>query len=209
MRLPNAAHESGGWRILGIAADFRLEDVWALPVSGPAEDFQAVVNLMRAADPAGSSLPTRALWLARDHLGPLLGLGRIADDEPALAIPGTGETSLAQRLPEDLRGTAADLTFGALPFMPLYRTEDEFAAELSNRTVHAVMHLAWVDVGQGRFQGQMAVYVKPRGPLGHAYMAAIRPFRHVVYPAFLRQVERAWQAQDRRRDQAPQEQPTR
>ena len=75
--------------------------------------------------------------------------------------------------------------------MPLYRTEDEYAAELSNRTVHAVLHLAWADQG-GRYQGQMAVYVKPRGLLGKGYMALIKPFRYlVVYPALMRQIERA------------------
>ncbi|MCC2627248.1 MAG: hypothetical protein K0S14_898, partial [Thermomicrobiales bacterium] len=69
----------------------------------------------------------------------------------------------------------------------------EFAAELSNRTVHDVMHLAWVDQGEGRYQGQIAVYVKPRGLLGKAYMGLIKPFRYwVVYPAMMREIERAW-----------------
>ncbi|MGH3691324.1 MAG: DUF2867 domain-containing protein [Acidimicrobiia bacterium] len=78
-------------------------------------------------------------------------------------------------------------------FRALYRTDVEFAAELSNRTVHAVMHLAWVDQGEGGYQGQMAVYVKPRGPFGKGYMALIKPFRHwVVYPAVMRQIEQAW-----------------
>jgi hypothetical protein len=37
--------------------------------------------------------------------------------------------------------------------------------------------------------------VKPNGLLGAAYMAAIRPFRYlIVYPAFMRQVERTWRA---------------
>ena len=36
--------------------------------------------------------------------------------------------------------------------MPLFRTDNEFAAELSNQTVHGVMHLAWVDRGEGRYQ---------------------------------------------------------
>jgi len=39
----------------------------------------------------------------------------------------------------------------------------------------------------------MAVYVKPRGTFGKAYMALIKPFRYViVYPALMRQFERAW-----------------
>jgi hypothetical protein len=147
------------------------------------------------------SLAARALWRTRDLLGKWCGIGRIAapvddgrnDVDGRLAIPGTDENSLLGRLPDDLRNTVADLHFDAVPFVPLYRTDVEFAAEVSNRTVHGVMHLAWVDQGKGRYQGQMAVYVKPRGPLGKAYMALIKPFRYwVVYPALMRQAERVW-----------------
>ena len=204
MRLPNAAHESHPWRIREIAPDFTLEDVWALPVHGGAKDFQTALEMMTSSDPAtAESLPTRVLWGARDRLGSWFGLGRISapvdsdSDDAAgkLPIPGTNETSLTDRLPDDLRNTAGDLKFTFLPFAPLYRTDVEFAAELSNQTVHGVMHLAWVDQGEGRYQCQMAVYVKPRGRLGKQYMAFIAPFRHwVVYPALLRQIERAWQA---------------
>jgi len=208
MRLPNAAHESRPWRIREIAPDFIVEDVWALPVQGGAEDFEALLELMASSDPANSSsLPTRILWRVRDRLGSLFDLGRIAtpagsdpDDDPGkLTIPGTSETSLADRLPDDLRNTVADVDFGSLPFVPLYRTDVEFAAELSNRTVHAAMHLAWVDQGGDRYQGQMAVYVKPRGTFGKGYMALIKPFRHlIVYPALMRQTERAWNARSSR-----------
>jgi hypothetical protein len=207
IRLPNAAHESRPWRIREIAPDFAVEDVWALPVHGGAEDFPALLELMSASDPANAeSLPTRLLWRLRDRLGKGFDLGRIStpvesgsgDAAGKLPIPGTSETSLAERLPEDLRNTAADLEFGALPFVPLYRTDVEFAAEVSNRTVHGVMHLAWVDQGEGRYQGQMAVYVKPRGRFGKGYMALIKPFRHlVVYPALMRQTERMWNAREK------------
>jgi hypothetical protein len=198
MRLPNAAHESRPWRIREITQDFILEDVWALPVQGGAEDFQALLDLLVASDPATlESLPTRVLWNLRDRLGALLGLGRVsAPGDNAvgkLPIPGTNETSLAERLPDDLCNSAADLTFGSLPFMPLYRTDVEFAAELSNQTVHGAMHLAWVDRGEGRYQAQMAVYVKPRGRVGKGYMALIKPFRYwIVYPALMRQTEQMW-----------------
>jgi hypothetical protein len=202
MRIPNAAHESRHWRIRDIAPDFTLEDVWALPVRGGAEDFHTVLDMMTSSDPGDAeSLPTRVLWGARDRLGSWFGLGRVsapidsASDDAAgkLPIPGTNETSLANRLPDDLRNTAADLKFRSLPFSSLYRTDVEFAAELSNRTVHGVMHLAWVDRGEGSYQCQMAVYVKPRGLLGKAYMAFIKPFRYwIVYPALMRRIEREW-----------------
>jgi len=191
MRVSNAVHESRPWRIREIAPDFTVEDVWALPVEGGAGDFQTLLEVMASGDPAhGLSLPARVLFGVRWRLGRWFGW-----DDPAgeLPIPGTNEVSLTGRLPEDLRGTAADLEFGSLLFAPLYRTDVEAAAELSNHTVHGVMHLAWVDQGDGRYRGQMAVYVKPRGRFGQRYMAFIAPFRHwVVYPALMRQIERAW-----------------
>ena len=211
MRLPNSEHESGPWRIRAIVPDFTLEDVWALPVHGDAEDFQTLLELMVSSDLAkAESLPTRVLWGIRDRLGSWFDLGRISapvengrdavdSDRDGgagkLPIPGKSETSLTGRLPEDLLGTAADLHFNSLPFVSLYRTDVEFAAEISNKTVHGVMHLAWVDQGKGRYRGQMAVYVKPRGLFGQGYMALIKPFRYlIVYPALMRQTERTWNA---------------
>jgi hypothetical protein len=39
----------------------------------------------------------------------------------------------------------------------------------------------------------MAVLVKPNGLFGRGYMAAIRPFRHlIVYPPLIREIEREW-----------------
>ncbi len=206
MRLPNAAHESRPWRIREIVPDFTLEDVWALPLNGGAEDFQRALEMLASLDPANAdSVPARVLWRVRDRLGSWFDLGRIsvpvdrgsADAPGKLPIPGTNETSLSGRLPDDLRNTAADPDFRSVPFTPLYRTDDEFAAEVSNKTVHGVMHLAWVDQGEGRYQGQMAVYVKPRGRFGKGYMELIKPFRHwIVYPALMRQFERAWNKRD-------------
>jgi hypothetical protein len=202
MRLPNATHESHPWRIRAIAHDFELEDVWALPAHGGADDFPLLLELMASSDPAhADSRAARFLWQLRDQLGRWLDLGRIADradGPPSLPIPGTHETSLAGRLPDDLRGTADGVDFGSLPFVPLYLTGDEFAAEVSNKTVHGVLHLGWVEAGEDDYSGQMAVYVKPRGRFGRAYMAAIKPFRHlIVYPALMRQAERTWNARVR------------
>ena len=188
MRLPNAAHD-GPWRIREIASDFELVDVWALPAHGGASDFRTLVEIVASLDPtnAGSG-PARVLWRFRERLGDWLDLDRGL--EP---IPGTNETSLAGRLPEGLRNTAAAVNFGALPFTSLYLTDVEFAAEFSNQTMHGVLHVAWVDQSEGRYRGQMAVYVKLRGLLGKTYKALVMPFRRwVLYPAILRKIEREW-----------------
>jgi hypothetical protein len=200
MRLPNAAHESRPWRIREIAPDFRLEDVWALPVYGGADDFATLIEVMSSLDPTGTpSAASRLLFGIRFRLGRCLGWDDAATD---LAIPEKPETTLSDRLPKDLRHTATDLELGSaaleklgVHFVPIYRTDVEAAAELSNQTVHAVLHLAWVQQGVGRYQGQMAIYVKPRGLFGEGYMALIKPFRYwIVYPALMRQIERAWNA---------------
>jgi hypothetical protein len=183
-RLPNSAHASRPWRIHQITADFRLEDVWALPVHGEKADFNELVQGFAAGDPAQGSRLARALWKTRWKIGGLLGW-----DEAQSGL-GARVPTLRERLPRDLLD-APGPAFEVLPFTSLYLTEDEFAAEIANRTMHGVMHLSWVADGAGGYRGQMAVLVKPNGLLGFAYMAAIRPSRHlIVYPAMMRQVER-------------------
>jgi hypothetical protein len=195
VRLSNSEHEGHCWRIGEVAPDFRLEDVWALPAQGGAEDFGKLLEVMASLDPTDIQSPaTRALFRIRWCVGRWL---RWDQAPRPLPIPKDTETTLSARLPADLRdsATGTDLRSGDATFTPLYRTDDEWAAELSNRTVHAIMHLAWVEQGEDLYRGQMGVYVKPRGRLGEAYMALIAPFRHrVVYPALMRHIDRAWNA---------------
>lgn len=202
MRLPNSAHEAHPWVIAQIAPDFKLLDVWALPVEGDRNDFAAFLEAMSSFDPADTrfSLSHALFWLRR-RLGALFGWD---DPTKRLLIPGSTETTLSARLPDDLRGSAdTPLLSGAMRtarggFTPLYRTDDECAAEISNDTVHGVLHLAWVEQADGRYRGQMGVYVKPRGALGEIYLNLIQPFRHlIVYPSLMRQVRRAWEARSR------------
>jgi DMSO/TMAO reductase YedYZ molybdopterin-dependent catalytic subunit len=101
--------------------------------------------------------------------------------------------TLRDRLPADLRDAPWDPDLDASPFTPLYLLDDEFAAEIVNRTVHGIMHVGWVPDGAGGYRGEMAVYVRPAGLLGAAYLAAIKPLRYlIVYPALLERIGRAW-----------------
>ena len=190
MRLPNAAHTSRPWRIHELTRDFRLEDVWELPTPGGPDDFARLVQLIATGGASpGSSRAARTLWAIRWKVGELLGW-----DAPAAGL-GSRVRTLRDRLPADLRDAASGPDFDALPFASLYLIDDEFAAELANRTTHGVMHLGWVPDERGGYRGHLAVLVKPNGLLGAAYIAAIRPFRHlIVYPALMRGIERAWRA---------------
>jgi hypothetical protein len=192
LRLPNVAHTSRDWRIHELTRDFRLEDVWALPTPGGADDFPRLVQGIASGDPSqGPSRAARALWATRWKVGELLGW-----DDPDAGL-GSRVPTLRGRLPADLRETQRGPEFDTLPFSSLYLLDDEWAAEIANRTVHGVMHIGWVPDQTGGYRGQMAVLVKPNGLLGTAYMAAIRPFRHlIVYPPVMRQIERTWWAAD-------------
>jgi hypothetical protein len=194
IRLANAAHTSRPWRIHELTRDLRLEDVWALPTPGGPDDFNRLVQAIASGDPArGSSRAARTLWAIRWKIGALRGW-----DGPHAGL-GSRVPTLRDRLPVDLRDAPSGPDFDALPFTSLYLLNNEWAAEIANRTMHGVMHLGWVPDATGSYRGQMAVYVKPNGLLGTAYIVIIRPFRHlIVYPQMLRQIERRWRAQIRR-----------
>ena len=190
MKLANTAHTDRPWRLHEIAPDFRLHDVWALPTPGGPEDFPRLVQQFADGDTADSpSVLTRVLFAVRWKLGALLGW-----DRPESGVHARVPT-LRDRLPEDLRDGPVGPASHTLPFTPVYLTDDEFAAELANRTVHAVLHLGWVPDGVGGYRGQLAVLVKPNGLLGKLYLAGIAPFRNlVVYPALMRDIGRGWLA---------------
>ena len=188
MKLPHTAHTSRPWRIHEIAPDFDLLDVWALPTPGGADDFPRLVGMLDALDPATfRSFTVRALVGIRYKLGEIFGWD---DERKGL---GGRVRSLRDRLPDDLRGAPTD-GFDHLPAAPVYVTEDEAAAEVANQTVHGILHLGWVEDGDGGYRGQLAILVKPNGMFGKAYMTGIEPFRHfLVYPTLMREIEERWQ----------------
>ena len=190
MRLPNTEYTLRPWRIHELTRDFRLEDVWELPTPGGPGDFPRLVQQFTSGEPAqGSSRVVGALFAIRWKIGELLGW----DDQDSGI--GSRVPTLRDRLPTDLREAASGPDFAKLPFNSVYLLDDEFAAEIANRTVHGIMHLGWVSDGTGGYRGQMAVLVKPNGLFGTAYMAAIKPVRHlIVYPLLMRQIEREWMA---------------
>jgi hypothetical protein len=77
MRFPAGAHTARPWRIHALTPDFRLEDVWALPTPGGADDFPRLVAVL-ASGGGGRDAPriVRALFAVRWALGRLLRLDR-------------------------------------------------------------------------------------------------------------------------------------
>jgi hypothetical protein len=186
MQLPVTSHTSRPWRIHELTRDFEIEDVWAMPTPGGPDDFAHLVRQFDSEDSLTGAVSS--LFSIRRQLGGLLGL-----DDSGAGIGGR-VTSLRERLPPDLRDGPRGPDLRAVPFTSVYQTKNEWASEITNRVVHAVMHIGWVADDSGRYHGQMAVLVKANGWLGTVYMLGIRPFRHLgVYPALFRGFGRSWQ----------------
>lgn len=191
MRLPESAHTSRPWRVHEVMNGldgFRLEDVWALPTRGGPDDFPRLLRVVAAFDPDNNpSGLVRALFQVRTWLGERLGW-----DKPEQGV-GTRVRTVRDQLPADLRAASSTPPVESPLFSTVYLLDDEWAVEAANSTVHGVLHFGWVEDDNGGWRGQMAIYVKPNGVLGQAYMAAIKPFRYlVVYPQLMRQFERGW-----------------
>jgi len=190
IRVSNAEHAALPWRIGEIASDFALLDAWALPATGDRSEFRSLLAVFDKLDPAKdeSSPASRWLFALRHRLGQRFGWDEHMNAWP---IPGCRESSLRDRLPNDLPAMEL-LPSRPGPFRPVFCTDSEWVAELSNSTVHAALQLGWVLEGD-RYRGRLGVYIKPRGWFGRLYMAGIAPFRHfIVYPAVLRRIGRAW-----------------
>ncbi|GGT62369.1 DUF2867 domain-containing protein [Streptomyces purpureus] len=193
MKLPNSAHTRRPWRIHEVADGFQVEDVWALPTPGGPDDFPRLVSTMvsdsDSSFPDGANVVVRFLWRVREKLGALLGW-----DNKNAGV-GSRVISLRDNLPSDLQEAPRGPDFTDVPLTSIYLLPDEWASEMANRTVHSVMHVAWVQDESGAYRGQMTVLIKPNGLLGAAYMAAIKPFRSlIVLPALMRTIKRDWSA---------------
>jgi hypothetical protein len=207
-------HRARPWRVHTLAPDFELLDLWELPLAAdPArgETFERFLHVfaetgMASRWPVYRLRPTSLADVAHGArlagMMALLGfrhvLGRILaldDGGVSYSIPGQHETRVRARLDD----TDRTRDTGALPrkvggaFEPVYAFTDEALLEIGNRILHALLHLSWVESGGGRRSVVLAVYTKSRGWQSRAYLALIRPFRHlVVYPAWIAHLTRTW-----------------
>lgn len=214
MRSDSVAHRARPWRVHTLAPDFELLDLWEVPLAAdPArgDTFEAFLRVFVDRGTGGRwpvyPLRPRSLGDAL-HGARLAGmvtllelrrwLGRVLalDADRDLPIPGRREHRVRARLVDADR--ARDT--GALPatvggaFETVYAFADEALLEIANRTIHALLHLSWVETAGPHRAVVLAIYVKSRGWQSRAYLALIRPFRHsVVYPAWIAHLTRTWQ----------------
>lgn len=201
MRLDLSVHRERPWRVHTLCADFTLLDVWRVPIDGdPARDrFEDFVRAFVANGVRTSSGLANALFSMRWKIGAVMGWD---DDEP-IAIPGCTETTVVERFTDEdrARNRPLELPEGQPTMIrPAYMFEDEALLEIVNKTIHALAHLGWVDHPDkpGHETGELAVYIKSRGAMSNAYMAAIGPFRHwLVYPPLIASVCETWEKRAR------------
>ena len=186
MRIDPSEFRARPLRVHEILHDVPLEDVWAIALSGggagrTVQDLRDVMVAGLGAAPA----VVQALFRMRSRLGTVFGW-----DEQR---PAWNAESYADRLtPAD---RARSLVTPGTPdgsFRILYRFEDEQLNELRNATVHAFASLS-IRQTPGGYLAYLGVFVRPVHRFTRLYMGAITPFRRlVVYPAIIRQMQRAW-----------------
>ncbi len=195
-KIPPSQHSNLPWRINEMANDFELIDAWRLPADGDKTEFGdlcAVFDADRVTDADKNSKASRFLFQVRNSLGQRFGWD---ENMNTLPIPGCTEVSMRDRLPVDVEAASIDgMDKGG--FLPVFQTETEAAFEISNNLLHAILHLGWVDDGDGRYHGQMGIYVNHRQRRSVWYMKSIAPFRRfIVYPSLLRMVKKSWEARN-------------
>ncbi|MBB5939904.1 DUF2867 domain-containing protein [Streptomyces zagrosensis] len=190
MRLPNTAFTERPWRIHEFIKDFELEDVWDLDTPGGPDDLALLVKQFSGDGSDFKPSPAyKVLFAIRWKLGALLKW-----DNAEHGV-GPRNPSLRDRLPEDLRDGPRGPDLRTVPMKSVYQAHDEWATEVVNKTVHAVMHIGWVADGNGKHHAQMAVLVMKKGTLGKIYMPAILPLRRVfVTPSLVKTIGRKWNA---------------
>jgi hypothetical protein len=189
MRSTASAHRAHPWRVHTLAPDFELVDVWRFAIQLDAgRGFDAFLDVFWEVMGTLERHPLSRLRLA---IGRLFGW----DEKPnTRTIPGRRERTVVERLDatDRARNRLSDSRPAREPGIsvrPVYGFADEVLYEISNETVHGLLHLS---CAEGRAP-ELAVYIKSRGLFTRLYMAAIWPARHaIIYPALTSRVERRW-----------------
>jgi Protein of unknown function (DUF2867) len=190
------AHRQRAWRVHTLAPDFELEDLWMFDLggrrTGDVREFLACFwEVMRG-------LSGNWLFKLRLRIGRAM---KWDEHDLTLAIPGCAEVSVGARLDPDDRARQLSGAPSPVP-TPKVNTvhvfADEALYELSNDTIHALLHVAMTNDAEA----SLAVYVKHRGVMSRLYMAAIWPARHLIlYPSLVAKIESTWR--QTRSDGAP------
>lgn len=187
IRVTSAELRSLRLRAHELLRDAPLHDAWRMQLTGGGTNRTVGEALELLADLEGlrPGAAARILFGLRKALGGIFGWDR--------ELASASSRSYLHRLTPGDRNRSSDEPGTRRGFWTsIYTFEREALAEVINRTVHALM-LFVLQPAPGGYTLYMAVYVKPVSRFTAIYMALIDPFRRsLIYPAFVRRVERAW-----------------
>jgi len=199
---PNQPHRTNEWLVQKLAHDFTLIDAWRSPIRfDESKGDSLYLFRKKALQPVLDSIISDAsltgkLFRLRGVLGKISGDNKVVNTLP---IPGCSETSLTHRMGQiERKQHQSRLAFDMrshinMRFRDVYAFPNEALSELSNSTVHALMHYAWIKDSDKYHKVQISTYVKYRGIRGKIYMKLINPFRHhVVYPYIYKIAYQNW-----------------
>lgn len=188
------------WIVNEITSDFNHLDTWEIPLKiqqGKPRDLETILKVMHSRQPICDVMDwaTEFLYWLRKDLGKLFGWDRHIN---LLPIPGCAETSVSERLKKlGLTSSNDEPKYEMFEdkesanFKTVYSLPDESLLELSNNTVHGLLHYGLVRTGPEWMTLFFSVYAKPRGMLGHFYIVMIKPFRRfIVYPTTIRNAKK-------------------
>lgn len=200
MMINKKIHLAHLWKVNKIANDFILWDVWEIPITAnnsKTENFQSfykivleLIKKMQTKTTLVSFLFTIRFWISK--------IFPLDKNINTLPIPGCQETTIKSRLTkQDIEKSKAGKAIKSigtdLEFRPVYLFEDESLHELSNDTVHGLIHVGWIKKNDNYYTATLAIYVIPRGIYGKIYLKLIEPFRHhIVYPAMMKAIKAQW-----------------
>ncbi|HEY9245461.1 MAG TPA: DUF2867 domain-containing protein [Candidatus Methanoperedens sp.] len=193
-------HFARSWKVNKIADDFVLWDVWEIPIAANNSETENFQSFYRTVLETFKKIQTRTtlvslLFALRFWISKILPLDRNINTLP---IPGSLETTVKSRLSShDLERSKAGKPIKGgntdLEFHPVYLFEDESLHELSNDTVHSLIHVGWIKKND-YYTATLAIYVIPRGIYGKAYLKLIEPFRrYIVYPGMMKIIKEQWE----------------
>ena len=178
-------------RVHSLLPDFKLEDVWRVPVTlAPTHSLRLFMDQFKVGE--GQTVNkgmAGLLFRIRIFVGKVLKWDeRVAHDHLVVG-------SIRFRYAQEENLTYADLPApGSGSFIPVYQLENEILSEIENATVHAALHFSRVPAGPDAWTIHMAVYVKPKGWFGRLYMMLIKPFRlWIVYPTLMKVARKNWE----------------
>ncbi len=186
------------WLVDDIVSDFEMLDEWNVPLITQKEySLEEVLTIVFAKHKNYRimNVVSKFLFWLRGLLG---GIFRWDRDVNSLPIPGCTEKSVKDRLqqqdlfseePNNNPYEDNELT----EFQTIYSLRFERLLELSNNTVHALLHYSLLRQDDHTLNLCLSIFVKTRGRLGDLYMKLITPFRHfIVYPAMMGNIEKTW-----------------